>query len=170
MRISLQSDFIKLEQQEVPSLLETMSVEPGVTLREKGASKQGPKEEPSDSRMTRADFMTLVQSTADLAQQSSFQEAREVRGSQLIYPWFDWSLLGQKRRDRNPRGCGACRCPRRMSCPQFLRSFFVSQLNERACDVTRRWTRGARHGKEDSGTGPQTGWGTPRWWHRRRRE
>lgn len=83
-RVYPQSDFIKLEQQEVPSLLETMSVEPGVTLREKGASKQGPKEEASDSRMTRADFMTLVQSTADIAQQSSFQEIHEVRGSPLI--------------------------------------------------------------------------------------
>jgi hypothetical protein len=74
-----QSDFIRLDQQEVPSLLETMSVEPGVTLREKGASKQGPKEEPDASRMTRADFMELVQSTSNLAQQSSFQDdAREV--------------------------------------------------------------------------------------------
>jgi hypothetical protein len=90
-----QSDFIKLEQQEVPSLLETMSVEPGVTLREKGASKQGPKEEASDGRMTRADFMTLVQSTADLAQQSSFLEAREVRGSQLMCPWFEWINLSR---------------------------------------------------------------------------
>lgn len=112
MRISLQSDFIKLEQQEVPSLLETMSVEPGVTLREKGASKQGPKEEPSDSRMTRADFMTLVQSTADLAQQSSFQEAREVRGSQLIYPWFDWVASRAEAARQKPARV------RRMSLPQ----------------------------------------------------
>lgn len=75
---SANSDFIRLDQQEVPSLLETMSVEPGVTLREKGASKQGPKEEPDASRMTRADFMELVQSTSNLAQQSSFQDdARE---------------------------------------------------------------------------------------------
>jgi len=134
MRISLQSDFIKLEQQEVPSLLETMSVEPGVTLREKGASKQGPKEEPSDSRMTRADFMTLVQSTADLAQQSSFQEAREVRGSQLIYPWFDWvASRGEACETETREGAAHVAAPGACHAHSFSAvSLCLSSMSERA--------------------------------------
>lgn len=53
-------DFIQQVQGGQPSVMQTMQVAMGVTLREGGGVKPGPKQVPSKEHMSRSDYMTLV--------------------------------------------------------------------------------------------------------------